>query len=326
MQTGGGDEPALDEVETLLNARYISASEAFWCIYGYEIHKKYPLVEKLPCHWPDEQVVIFEDGQADDAAQKGPPVTKQMAFFEKSKVDPLARSIFYPDVPRYFTWDSKNKCWERHKRGTTSPGGDGQVVGDTLGRIPTVSLSPHQSELYHLRMLLHNKAGAASYADLRTIDDHICPTFQDACRCMGLLEDDSERNAAMTEAASIRFGSQLRDLFANILFHSKPTNPLAIYGSHQIELCRDIMLREGAPTPTEAIHNEVLLDLQERVVREGLDITKDFQLPPPNLDLAHAAAQPRVLREEISYDTTYLQCKVTDEYKTLNSITATRGF
>ena len=37
-----------------------------------------------------------------------------------------------------------------------------------------------------------------------------------------------------------------------------------------------------------------------------------------NLDLARVAAQPRVLQEETSYDIGYLQCKVTDEYKTLN--------
>lgn len=82
MRGDGGDEPALDEVETYLNARYISASEAFWRIYGFEIHKKYPPVERLPCHLPDEQIVIFEDGQAEDAAHKGPPVTRLMAYFE----------------------------------------------------------------------------------------------------------------------------------------------------------------------------------------------------------------------------------------------------
>ena len=259
---------------------------------------------------------MFEEGQAENAAQKGPPVTKLMAYFATNRADPLARGILYPDFPQYFTWDTKNRCWHRRKRGATCA--DGQVVGDTLGRIPTVSLSPHQSELYYLRMLLHNKAGAQSYEDLRTIDGHMSPTFQEACRCMGLLEDDSERDAAMTEAASIRFGSHLRDLFANILIYCKPTNPLEFYERHKIELCRDIMLREGANTPTEVMHNEVLLALQERVARDGLDISKDFHLPPPNLDLARSQAQTRVLREEMSYDISYLQSKVTDEYKTLN--------
>ena len=89
---------------------------------------------------------------------------------------------------------------------------------------------------------------------------------------------------------------------ANILIHCKPTNPLEFYERHKIELCRD-MMHKAASTSTEAIHNEVLLDLQERVARAGLDISKDFQLPPPNLALAQAAAH---LREETSYDSAYL--------------------
>ena len=99
-------------------------------------------------------------------------------------------------------------------------------------------------------------------------------TFQDAYRYMGLLEDDSERDVAITEAASIRFGFHLRGLFANILSYCKPTDPSEFYERHNIELCRDIMLQEGASTPTEVIHNEVLLALQERVARDGLDISE----------------------------------------------------
>lgn len=143
-------------------------------------------------------------------------------------------------------------------------GGDEPALDEVETYLNARYISASQSELYYLRMLLHNKAEAQSYEDLRTIDGHICPTFQDACRSMGLLEDDSERDAAMTEAASIRFGSHLRDLFANILIHCKPTNPLEFYERHKLELCRDIMLREGTSTPTEAIHNQVLLDLKRK--------------------------------------------------------------
>ena len=83
--------------ETYLNTRYISASEALWHIYGYEIHKKQPPVEKLPCHLPDEQL-IFQD-EAQEIVQRGPPVTKLMAYFETDRTDPSARTILYPDFP-----------------------------------------------------------------------------------------------------------------------------------------------------------------------------------------------------------------------------------
>ena len=66
-----------------------------------------------------------------------------------------------------------------------------------MGRIPTISLSPHQSERYYLRLMLHNKAGATSFEDLRTVDGVVHPTFNAACRPLGLLEDDSEIDKAM---------------------------------------------------------------------------------------------------------------------------------
>jgi hypothetical protein len=70
-----------DEVESFLNARYISASEALWKIYGFSIHRKYPPVEKLPCHLPGEQMVMFEADEAATAVAQGPPTTKLIAFF-----------------------------------------------------------------------------------------------------------------------------------------------------------------------------------------------------------------------------------------------------
>ena len=160
-----------------------------------------------------------------------------------------------------------------------------QLVTD----LPTVSLSPHQSKLYYLRMLLHNKNGAQSYQDLRTIDGHIFPTFQDACQCMGLLEDDSNRDAAVTVAASIRFGFHICDLFANILIHCKPTNSLEFYEIRKIELCSQA--RQQRPFTIRYF----LICKKELHMMDWI-LTRIFNSPPPHhLDLARAAAQLRVL-------------------------------
>ena len=126
--------------------------------------------------------------------------------------------------------------------------------------------------------------------------------MQDACRGLGLLEGDTERDCAMTEAASIPFGVHLCDLFATTLTPCLPSNPMEFYTNHKLELCRNIMRKEGQTSPTEVIENDVLLDLQERIEREGLDLHKDFKLPRPNPKLARATQQPRLLGEETSYD------------------------
>ena len=156
-------------------------------------------------------------------------------------------------------------------------------MGDMLGRIPSITLNPHQAELYYLRMLLHNKAGALSFEDLRTVNGHVCRTFQEACQGLGLLEDDREINKAMEEAASIRVGSAVRDTFVTILLYCRPANPLQFWETHKVALCTDLMHRDKVSNPTEAIINEVLLSLQDSLERQGLDVHEDFGLPKPQL-------------------------------------------
>ena len=90
-----------------------------------------------------------------------------------------------------YRWDSKKREWIQRKRNFCKDKNSGNL-SDTIGRIPIINLNAHQSELYFLRMLLHHKAGATSFEDLRTIDGVIQPTFQAACLKLGLLEDDNE--------------------------------------------------------------------------------------------------------------------------------------
>jgi hypothetical protein len=67
-----------------------------------------------------------------------------------------------------------------------------------------------------LRLLLPHVAGPQSYADLRTADGIVHPTFCEACTALGLLRDDSEFFQAFTEAAQFQGSPQLRMLFAPV--------------------------------------------------------------------------------------------------------------
>ena len=98
-----------------------------------------------------------------------------------------------------------------------------------IGRIPVIGLSAHQNELYYLRMLLYHQVGATCYADLRTVDGEEMDTFQAACLRLGLLDDDQEIDRAMEEAAGLKFGNQLRELFVNVLMWVRPADPSAFY-------------------------------------------------------------------------------------------------
>lgn len=49
---------------------------------------------------------------------------------------------------------------------------------------------PNTQEKYYLRMLLQHVRGAMSYQDLRTVNEHVYPTFQAAARALNLLASD----------------------------------------------------------------------------------------------------------------------------------------
>ncbi|GKB49987.1 hypothetical protein Tco_0900740 [Tanacetum coccineum] len=53
------DGEEVDEIKDYLNCRYLSACEAAWRIYGFDIHYRTPSVERLPFHLKDEQQVIL---------------------------------------------------------------------------------------------------------------------------------------------------------------------------------------------------------------------------------------------------------------------------
>nr|GEY55954.1 transmembrane protein, putative [Tanacetum cinerariifolium] len=46
--------------------RYLSACEAVWRIYSFDIHYRFPPVERLPFHLPNEQSVIFDETESLD--------------------------------------------------------------------------------------------------------------------------------------------------------------------------------------------------------------------------------------------------------------------
>ncbi|GKC21026.1 ATP-dependent DNA helicase PIF1-like protein [Tanacetum coccineum] len=57
--TAAVDVEEVDEIKDFYYCRYLSAYEAAWPIYGFDIHYRTPPVERLPFHLQDEQSVIF---------------------------------------------------------------------------------------------------------------------------------------------------------------------------------------------------------------------------------------------------------------------------
>uniref|UniRef100_A0A182I662 ATP-dependent DNA helicase n=1 Tax=Anopheles arabiensis TaxID=7173 RepID=A0A182I662_ANOAR len=154
-------------------------------------------------------------------------------FFQLAAHDNFARALLYNDVPTYYRYakptanqrlpwqEPGTKHWIRRIRT-----GHKTVIGRM------VSCSMQLMERYCLRLLLCYRKGPTSYEDLRTVNGSVCETFQQAAINEGLLEDDSEWDRALEEAATYRMPAQLRHFFALILSSGMPQNPRTLWESY----------------------------------------------------------------------------------------------
>lgn len=89
----------LDEIKQLLDCRYISAPEACWRIFQFDLHYRKSAVECLPFHLLDEHTVVFdEDTDLENLLNRpGIEKTKFTGWFIASNLYPEARSLTYSD-------------------------------------------------------------------------------------------------------------------------------------------------------------------------------------------------------------------------------------
>jgi hypothetical protein len=48
-----GNVVEIDEIKKYLDCRYVSALEAVWCIFKFDMHERFPTVERLQYHLPN---------------------------------------------------------------------------------------------------------------------------------------------------------------------------------------------------------------------------------------------------------------------------------
>ena len=215
----------VDEISDYQNVRHVSSNEAAWRILEFPIRERDPPVQQLAVHLENGQRVYFTEDTARDQTSRDPPKTTLTEFFALCRVDNIAKTLLYVDVPRYYTWNKKS--WNRRKQGTSVADFPGVKEAHVIGRVYTIS--PHQGECFYLRLVLHHVIGPQSFAELRTVNDDLCSSFCEACFKMGLLEDNNQYHLAMEEASVSNSAASLCSLFAVILTWCEPSNPPDIY-------------------------------------------------------------------------------------------------
>ncbi|CDF37017.1 ATP dependant DNA helicase [Chondrus crispus] len=220
-----------DEISNFQDARYVSASEAARRLFSFDIVDRNPPVVRLAVHLPNHHTVYFEEGRDQEAALRPASGTKLTEWFKANEKYPSARHLRYHKFPRYFTWKTRTKSWTYDFSGTGV---------NVVGRIYTVS--PREGERYFLRLLLTQVPGATSFENLRNIDGEQCTSFRKACLLLGLLADDAEWKHAIRDSFRSSF-VPLSHLFATILAHCQPSDPLSLWNDHLDMFLTDIRNR-----------------------------------------------------------------------------------
>jgi hypothetical protein len=287
----------VDEVKEYIDARYVSAPEACWRIFEFNLHLTKPSVVRLPIHEPNGQPVIFdaESETIEDVLQRG-AVERTMltAFFEACVRYPeLTEDLLYPDAPSRLTWHSKEKEWRPRKANF-----------DIVGRVRFIP--PSKGECFYLRMLLYHIPRPKSYRDLLAFNGHTHPTFQSACAARGLLETDDEWDTCLNEASLMKTGTQFRQLFVTILVYNHPQDPKALYESHKQSLSDDCAYRLQRhfhiPHPTlQQVESLALLEIKRLLNRAGKSLS-DYGIDEPSIDFDNLEGVSQIVAAEINYD------------------------
>ncbi|XP_022024158.1 uncharacterized protein LOC110924464 [Helianthus annuus] len=293
---------AVDEIKAYLDCRYISACEAAWRIFMYDIHYKYPAVEVLPFHCEDGQSIVYNDHDylCDIFTDPTVKMTMFIEWMNCNKVDEFARTLRYVQFPGYYVWNTKNRKWKRRKH----PYG-------SIGRIHYVPPSP--VDCYYLRILLNHIKGPTCFEDIKTVHGQVFQTFKDACFARGLLDDDKEYVIAVKEASIWSTGDFLRTFFVMLLLSNSISRPGVFWSETKSLLCEDILYQQRKITgiadldlQQEELENICLSEIEKLLLTNGSTV-RNFDNMPSVLDNYVSSSNNRLIMKELSYDRLALQ-------------------
>ncbi|TXG69924.1 hypothetical protein EZV62_004859 [Acer yangbiense] len=292
----GDKSRTIDEIQKYYDCRYVSACEAAWRIFGFEIHYRYPPVQRLSFHLPQEKTVIFKDGDSIEDILKKADAKKSMfeAWMGANKKYEEARNLTYSEFPMKFVYKEDKQEWTRRKKGFA------------IGRINHVP--SRTGEDFYLRMLINFQKGCTRYEDIRTINGVEYPSFKDACYCLGLLDDDKEYIDGIKEASFWGSGHYIRRLFANLLLSNSMTRPEFVWESCWKLLSDDILHHQKRVTghqdlimSDEEIKNNALAEVEKILHGNGRSL-RDYATMPFPSGVLLSEVHNKLILDELSYD------------------------
>ncbi|XP_021721222.1 uncharacterized protein LOC110688767 [Chenopodium quinoa] len=209
----GDDIPVHDEIQ-----QWVSPCEAAWRLCGLDMYEMHPPVLPLPIHLPNSQTINVRPHEwltsmvSDDKRSR----TCLTKIFQLNVKLGFGAIWLYNEFCEHYVWDASAKRWKKRRNKNIC-----------VGRLAFVG--PSEGERYFLRLLLHNVKGPKSFEALRTVNGHLCNTFQQAALKLGLLEEDDSVDRCLQEGCSIQMPHAIRKLFATILIFCQSSDPLSLW-------------------------------------------------------------------------------------------------
>ena len=95
------------KLQKYLNVRYVLASEACWWLFNFGLQERSHKVEWLPVHLPNQQYVIFQEGEDMSTVLEKFSDTKLTCYFETCANNPNL-NLRYIDFPKAYVWENGN--------------------------------------------------------------------------------------------------------------------------------------------------------------------------------------------------------------------------
>ncbi|XP_016478495.2 uncharacterized protein LOC107799874 [Nicotiana tabacum] len=282
-----------DEIKKYLDCRYISAIEACWRIFKFDIHYRKPAVERLPFHLEGQNTIIFEEEKRAESVISRPDIKKIKftEWFKANKRYDDARELTYSDFPTHWVWNAKDKTWNRRQS------------GKAVGRI--YFAHPASGERFYMRILLNFVKGSTSFESIRTINGDKYKNYRDACYALGLLDDDKEWNDCLVEAALWAIENELRHLFVTILIHCQVSdsrkNNCEILSKDIISLQRKRFQLKNLQLTEKQVEAYTLFEIETILLKMGKSL-KDIDGMPLLDSVLLRDVRNRMLNEELDYD------------------------
>jgi hypothetical protein len=300
-----------NEIQEYIDARFLSTCEALWRSFEFDIHYRMPSVERLTVHLPNMNFVRYKKGSDLKSLLSSPAAKKTMLteWFEANKKHSSARTLTYCDFPKEWSWDTSSRRWRP------------KTPSQKVGRMYYVS--PVSGELYYLRMLLMIVKGAMCYADVRTYDGVVYPTFRQACEARGLLESDNEWHLLFDEAVISASSAQLRQLFATVVMFCSVGNVRALFEKYWVYFTDDIQrrLQIALSNPSYIVPADRLLSLlmkeMQIVFSNSGGSIDDYDLPQPAI-YSNDVIGNRMVEEELGLDSVLLTAEAPSMIPKLN--------